>query len=198
MAELERVLIDANVLYSRTLRDWMLMLAYCGSPGRLYHPLWTEDILAEVIANFRAQNPQHSGGYINRIVHILRTEFADCQVIDYEATASLPDPKDAHVHGAAISGNADYLVTQNVRDFVLTQQEQDALPYEIYTPDEFFMVVWDSQPGVVRSVHDQMEKYRRQNNSHYSLASLLKSAGAEKFSKVVAGLTVESMKKRGY
>lgn len=61
MAELERVLIDANVLYSRTLRDWMLMLAYCGSPGRLYDPLWTEDILAEVIANFRAQHPQHSG-----------------------------------------------------------------------------------------------------------------------------------------
>lgn len=187
----QRVLVDANVLYSRTLRDWILMLAYCGSPERFYDVLWTEDILAETIASFREKHPQCDGGYIAAIAEKLRAEFADCQVRDYNATKYFGDPKDAHVHGAAIAGEADYLVTLNLRDFDVVDKDQ--LPYEIYTPDAFLMLIWESQPEIVRNVFLKMEKYRAEKKRTYSLAQLLKDAGATDFAGIVAQLNCDRM-----
>ena len=43
--------MDANVLYSRTLRDWMLMLRL--EADGMYVVLTTEDILTEVLYHFR-------------------------------------------------------------------------------------------------------------------------------------------------
>lgn len=42
-----RVLVDANVLYSRTLRDWLALL-YLESDS-FFSVYWTEDILAEAM-----------------------------------------------------------------------------------------------------------------------------------------------------
>ena len=47
------VLPDANVLFSRTLRDWLFLLAH---RGRLYTVHSTEDILAETMAKYRIVN----------------------------------------------------------------------------------------------------------------------------------------------
>ena len=51
-----RVLIDANVLYSRTLRDWILLLEI-ESEARMFKVHWTEDILAEVLYRTRRKSP---------------------------------------------------------------------------------------------------------------------------------------------
>jgi len=50
-----RVLLDANVLVSRTLRDWVLLLQ--ARAGGMFATCWTEDILAETIHAVRRRNP---------------------------------------------------------------------------------------------------------------------------------------------
>ncbi|BDZ61537.1 hypothetical protein GCM10025873_13280 [Demequina sediminis] len=50
-----RVLLDANVLMSRTLRD-AIFLIQIESPG-MFATCWTEDILAETLYHLRRRNP---------------------------------------------------------------------------------------------------------------------------------------------
>lgn len=113
-----RVLVDANVLYSRTLRDWVFLLALASGTGPLYDVLWTEDILAETVRNFRKRYPDVPGGYVADIVEKVREIFPEGRIRDYECPPGQPDPGDAHVHGAAVAGGADILLTSNVADFI--------------------------------------------------------------------------------
>ncbi|MEJ7647683.1 MAG: hypothetical protein WKF57_01350 [Nakamurella sp.] len=57
----DRVLPDANVLHSRTLRDWLLMLML-EPTVELFTLFYTEDILAEVVTTIRRRRPDLSGG----------------------------------------------------------------------------------------------------------------------------------------
>jgi hypothetical protein len=54
-----------------------------------------------------------------------------------------------------VASRADILLTSNGRDF----GDADLLPYEIYTPDEFFLLVDDSAPEQVRRVTLKQVKY---------------------------------------
>ena len=68
------VFVDANVWYSRTLRDWV---------GRLYtlpetppfEVRWTEDVMAEVLYSLRRKHPAWDGGRITRIRDLLQPTF---------------------------------------------------------------------------------------------------------------------------
>ena len=68
------VFVDANVWYSRTLRDWV---------GRLYtlpetppfEVRWTEDVMAEVLYSLRRKHPAWDGGRITRIRDLLQSTF---------------------------------------------------------------------------------------------------------------------------
>jgi len=53
--------------------------------------------------------------------------------------------KDRHVLAAAVSGGADTIVTNNVKDFPLAACEQYAI--DVDTPDEFLMDLWVTDPG---------------------------------------------------
>lgn len=61
---LARVLLDANVLYSRTLRDWTLMLSLHGG---MYRGYWTEDIAAERIYRLRRAHTDWDGAVLSSI-----------------------------------------------------------------------------------------------------------------------------------
>lgn len=145
----QRVLVDANVLYSRTLRDWLSLLYLRGGHG-MFQVLWTEDIMAETLYHRRKDNPYLSdeqiGGIRRRMIktfgeHSVVTGYAIDKNVDY------PDLFDAHVHCAAVHGAADILLTANPTDF-----ELDDLDYEIYGADDFFQLVDDSAPSLVRQV----------------------------------------------
>ena len=52
------VLADANILFSRTLRDWLLLVHLDGGPIRVHY---TEDILAETVCRLRREHPSRRG-----------------------------------------------------------------------------------------------------------------------------------------
>ena len=165
------VLVDANVWYSRTLRDWVCMLA-TEAEGDLYTVLWTDDILTECTYHLRKANPRWEGGKISRIRESIEEVFPDGRVRDFVVEDGPRDEGDLHVHAAAVAGGADFVLTMNVKDF----PGGDECPYEVYTPGEFFTLVWDAAPGLVERVSRKMERYWSRKGHPYSIAERLRSA----------------------
>lgn len=145
-----RVLVDANVLFKRATRDWLGLLSTDETPTP-FVVYWTEDILAEAIYQLRKRNPTWDGAKISSIRDRIAETFETGRVSDFTVDSGYqgPDPHDAHVAGAARACDADVLLTFNVKD--LAPDTADALPYEVMTPDDLFVVVDDAFPGLVHS-----------------------------------------------
>jgi predicted nucleic acid-binding protein len=128
--------LDASVLYPLTLRDTLLRAAQVG----LYDPCWSERILDEVarnlVANRVATAPQAAA-----MLEAMCGAFDAATVADEEIARLEPmmtnDPKDRHVLAAAAFGNADVLVTLNLRDFPSAACEPFSV--EPVDPDRFLL-----------------------------------------------------------
>lgn len=154
-----RALVDANVLYSKTLRDWLILLQL-ESRGGLYELCWTEDILAEVIYSYRRKNPTIGGGVITTIHDKIAKSLEGGRIDDFRIDGSFPgsDPNDQHVHAAALAGGVAYLITKD-GGFKSEGVDLNVLPYEVHSPDSFLVLVDDSAPRHVRAVTRKQEKY---------------------------------------
>jgi hypothetical protein len=183
------VLVDANVWVSRTLRDWVCLLHIHGHG--MFTALWTEDILAETLHAVRRLYPDLAGGKIAHVRESIVGTFPDGRVRDFEIDTGqpIPDPFDRHVHAAAIAGEVDLLITDNVEDLrPACPADRDSLPYEVYTADEFFMLIADCQPSVVRDViRDQIEYFLEQGIEP-NLPAALRRAGTPRFAERVRDL----------
>ncbi|MFD7843458.1 hypothetical protein ACFV4K_11060 [Nocardia sp. NPDC059764] len=76
----QRVLVDANILYSRTLRDWLSLLYLRGGHG-MFQVFWTEDIMAETLYWLRKNNPHFSEAQIGGIRRLTIATFGEDSVI---------------------------------------------------------------------------------------------------------------------
>ncbi|WP_227984688.1 PIN domain-containing protein [Nocardia spumae] len=178
------VLVDANVLFSQTLRDWLALL-YLDPGNEMFEVMWTDDIMTEFHYHLRKKFPLHSDAQIGGIRRRLEDSFRTGWVTGYtiDESVAYPDVGDAHVHCAAVHANVDILLTGNAKDFAGI----DDLPYEIYKAGEFFELVDDSNPALVRAVTEQQLVYhlRKSRTNKVSLPERLKSAGARGFAERV-------------
>lgn len=188
------VLPDSNVLFSRTLRDWLFLLS---AEGGLYTVHSTEDILAEVISRYRDRFPHVSGAQVDRLQRHLR-EHVHSVFSDYQPRpCSIPDIEDHHVHAAAEDGEMMYLVTADRGFLDLPEDVTDAFGYEIYSPDEFFCFVDDSNPLGVRAVAVRQALYwaRKRDGvgNQGSLVDALRKTGCSAFADRVAAHLAEAL-----
>lgn len=155
------VLLDANILYSRTLRDWIALLQI-EAPG-VFSVTWTEDVMTETLYHLRKDHPLWSEQQVGGIRRNLEKAFAGGQITGYQIDPALkyPDIGDAHLHAAAIHGSVDIVVTANGKDLPY----DDDLPYEIYQPDDFLILVDDAAPKAVRAVTEQQLRHYHQKSS---------------------------------
>lgn len=146
------VFFDTCALFGGTLNDTLLRLAELGA----YRILWSEGVLLELERNL-AERVGHVAAA--RRVSAMRTAFPDAAVTDYEDLASVMtcDDKDRHVLAAAVRGQAEVLVTFNVKDF----PQPSLAPHEMTAvhPDDFLLDQLDLHPARVRAallgqVHD--------------------------------------------
>ncbi|MFT3861463.1 PIN domain-containing protein [Micropruina sp.] len=177
------VFVDANVWFSRALRDWIGLL-YTTPDAAPFEVKWTEDVLAEVLYHLRRKHPEWAGSRITGIRDRLAATFEVGRVDDFTLGDDYKggDPFDAHVHAAAVACRSDILLTTNVADFYWDDNESS---YEVMTPDEFLLLVDDSSPELVVEVTVARCHYWFQLNGEANLPSKLRAAGCPGFAERV-------------
>lgn len=175
------VFVDANVIFSRTVRDWLGLL-YTESHGSLFQVFWTEDVLAEAMYHLRKKHPGLSGQQVARVRDLIAGTFEVGRVTDFAIDPGWvgTDPHDAHVHAAATACGADILLTANQRDF-----DDDSATYSVYSPDEFFVLVEESAPDIVKAAVRSNLRYWMTKQCEPHLPLSLKTAGCPVFAERV-------------
>lgn len=147
------VLADANVLYSRVLRDYLLYAA----DQEVISITWSATILREVTRNLAEKRPGFSVESGERLVAAMNDAFPLAE-FEPEGDAyarlddeSLPDEGDRHVIAAALAAEAHVLCTANTRDFPFAVM--DRLSVLVATPDELLKAMIESRPGAMLAVH---------------------------------------------
>ncbi|ROP61116.1 PIN domain-containing protein [Curtobacterium sp. ZW137] len=173
----QRVFVDANVLCSRTLRDWTCLLRL--RTDGMFQLHTSEDVLAEVVYTLRRLRPERSGGAVTRLRAAILASM-DELIDEFDATLSYtgPDPDDRHVHAAAVAGGADILLTED-----RGLGNNDHALYTVHRCDEFFVLIDDSAPWMVRDVVQMQGRYwaTRPNRASGGLARALRDAGCPEF-----------------
>jgi len=174
---------DANVLYPAELRNFLMHLALTG----LFRAKWSNAVHEEWIINLLKNRPDITRQKLERTRHLMDKAALDALVEGYEhliPTLSLPDENDRHVLAAAIRGEAQVIVTMNLKDFpdaVLQHCEMEA-----QHPDEFIMQLIELAPDVVM---DAAETHRQSlKNQPKSIEEFLASLEGQDLPKSVAAM----------
>lgn len=110
-----RLLLDACVLYPTVLREILLGVAETGA----FTPLFSDRILEEW-ARAAARNAPETEPTARAEIALLKARWPGASITPppgAEDLLSLPDDGDLHVLAAALAGNAEGIVTLNLRDF---------------------------------------------------------------------------------
>lgn len=180
---MHKVLVDANVLYSKTLRDWLFLLR---QETNMFAVFSTEDILTETIYHLRKNNAGWTGGQIAGVRELIERSLDD-KVREYDPQIPYPfnDPNDRHVHAAAVAAGVDFLVTLDGGFQLPAEIDPETLEYEIYTADEFFILADDSSSQAVMRVTERQRHYWEERTARgetpISLADALRRAKCPEF-----------------
>ena len=111
---------DACVLYSNSLRDFLVRLAIHGRRRGVLRAKWTGRIHREWIRAVLRRRTGLLRAALLRTRRLMDQHVRGCRVRGYErweARLTLPDPDDRHVLAAALACVADVIVTFNTSDF---------------------------------------------------------------------------------
>ncbi len=148
MSAMQRVLIDACVLYPTVMRQ---MVLGCAGEG-LFTPFWSERLLEEW-ARAAARRGLADELQARSEIALLRAQWPTACVTPHagdQARLWLPDENDIHVLAAAIAGSADMILTLNAKDFPRHTLAEEGLSR--LDPDGFLYGLWLETPGPVEAV----------------------------------------------
>lgn len=187
MAQLRRVFIDTNELFPFTIMDLLLTFA----EDFLFTWVWTDEILdewEEVIIREGKRTPESAASVINAV----RTYFGDDRIdpatYRHAITDDLsPDPDDRVHAAAAIHGNADVVLTRNLKH--LRTEPVMAAGIEVITSDEFLCALLDDHPGaVIESFMRAAAGRQSPPTTPTQLAQHIAAAGAPEFAERLQAL----------
>lgn len=147
--------LDANVLFPAPMRDYFLHLAGL----KLYDPVWTVAIQEEWIRNLLKTRPDLNRVSLEAVRRRMDKEFPASNVQGYESIIDslfLPDANDRHILAAAIKGQAQIIVTANLKDF----PKKILTPYEIHAmhPDDFVLACIDrGKAKAIKALKNQVK-----------------------------------------
>ncbi|WP_169253135.1 PIN domain-containing protein [Brevibacterium sp. 'Marine'] len=89
------------------------------------------------------------------------------------------DPKDYHVHAAALAAGSDFIVSADDPSDITTTP--DAQPYDVVSPDDFFLLVVDSSPDRILPITRSQYEYWKSRPRYRQLDEALLRAGCQQF-----------------
>jgi predicted nucleic acid-binding protein len=177
------VLADANVLYSRVLRDYLLYAA----DQEIIAIAWSSQILAEVTEHLERNVAGFDRAAGERLVHAMNRAFPLAEVqpgaehwrmLD---DVALPDEDDRHVLAAAIAAEATVLCTSNAKDF--PTEAVELIGVEVLTPDQLLSrLATQYEPQMLAVHHTAVTSLKGATDQ--STVAALRRAGAA----ITAGL----------
>ena len=134
--------LDASVLYPSTIRSVLMFLAAFDA----FRAQWSEDVHREWMAALARDRPDLDAKRIARTRALMEAHLPNAMVVGYQrriAKLVLPDPNDRHVLAAALHGNAQIIVTSNLKHFPkavlkshgMTAQHPDAFICDLIAAD---------------------------------------------------------------
>lgn len=170
--------LDACVVYSAPLRDLLIRLALSG----LLRVGWSDEILDEAFAALRAHRPDLDPARLARTRQLMCEAVPDGLVrghLDLIKDLQLPDPDDRHVLAAAIRSGAQWIVTDNVKDF--PPEALGGHGVEVRTPDELVLWLLRRTPDmVVEVVRRQAASLKNPPHSFEDLLDVLDRQGLKR------------------
>lgn len=177
-----KVLVDANIFYSRTLRDWVGLMALRSGPA-LFDVRWTEDVIAETLYHLRKKHPFWDDAQVGGVRERIEATYPHGRITGFSVDRSLAyeDDHDAHLHAAAEHGRVSYVVSDDKKFAKFAADNDELLNYEVYCADEFLLWIdQNSQPTVEEALVKQLE-YFRMKGQQFNLVTALQDAGATGF-----------------
>lgn len=149
-----RVLLDACVLFPTVVREMLFGMAGAG----VFTPLWSVRIVSEWQRAVQSRLGPVAAMQAAGEAALMAADWPEAGGVAedpaLEAQLWLPDPADCHVLAAAIAGQADLIVTFNLRDFparVLAEHGLGAAH-----PDGFLLGLARAHPGIAADVAGQV------------------------------------------
>jgi predicted nucleic acid-binding protein len=180
-------LADANVLYSRSLRDYLLYAAR----ARLIAVRWSEGILDELTEHLMENRHGFTQESADRLVRAMTVAFpfarADPGPGDFAALVGLdlPDDDDRHVIAAALAADAEFICTHDVGDF--PAEVMQTLGLTVVTPDDLLSTLVDEFPDSMLWVHAQSLRFLP-GSTDQSTMEALRKAGSPRTAALMSAL----------
>lgn len=137
--------LDANVLYSAAIRDICMEVAL----AKMYRSKWSADVHREWIESLLSNRHDLKRINLERTRDLMDLSIPTAMVTGYEQLIEgIPienDPDDRHVVAAAIIGQCDVIVTNNLSHFPIDKLKDYDL--EVQRPDDFLAHHLDLEPG---------------------------------------------------
>jgi predicted nucleic acid-binding protein len=172
-------LADANVLYSRVLRDYLLYSVR----AKLISVAWSQAILNEMTEHLMANRASFTQESANRLIQAINTTFPHAQHdpgdSQYQELAliKLPDEGDRHVIAAALAADASFICTNNVKDFPSTVL--GPLGLTVITPDNLLSQLVREHPRSMLWVHRISTENLNGATDQSTVAALRRTAAPE-------------------
>lgn len=177
-----KILIDACVLYPTVMREIVIGVANAG----LFEPFWSARILEEwacAVARMGPVQEQIARGEIARLrSHWPRAELVANPTL--EAQLYLPDMADCHVLASAISGQADVLMTMNLKDFPNRSLTEFGFPAR--HPDAILRDLFDLAPTKISAVGERVRhEAEKLSGEPQTIRKLMKKARLPRLGKAL-------------
>lgn len=162
--------LDACVLYPAALRDVLLRCAEAG----LFQPRWSQQLLDELSAVLARNRPDIPAARVERLIRLMQEAFPEAMVSEaVDVAVVLPDPGDLHVVSSAVACCADFIVTNNTKDFPGAVVGQ-AASAQVVSADAFLLRLLGQSPSVVlQAIRSSAGALRRPPMSDAHLLDLL-------------------------
>jgi len=180
------VLADANVLYSRVLRDYLLYAATVD----VVEVRWSTMILAEAIEHLIANVAGFDAEAGEWLLTAMNSAFPEAEVepdreaVEVVTELRLPDEDDRHVLAAAVAADVDVLCTDNLKDF--PADAMDEVGIQLMSADDLLSLLVAEFGDEMLAVH-RLVVSRFPRATDDSTLAALRRAGATRTADHIAG-----------